>query len=239
MKGLSITFDRDVTYYYIVNKKPVYFNQVYVESLYAQHFRNLVNSKTLQPRLTNFNPAELTEDALKRLQAKEAQQAAIAARLYDQTVIEDILGHPESYGEDLDRMIKQKFWGDALKNPAKVSEAILHKGTGRFDYADALWQQAGAANNTLNRRLLEAQAVSEMMEGCRQVTKVFDLLMARDAVRNTIPKISKELSDAVDILRPLNGVDATLSQVEAKLAEAGYTFHSIAKAVSNAVYKVA
>ncbi len=239
LKGLSITFDRDVTYYYIVNKKPVYFNQVYVESLYAQHFRNLVNSKTLQPRLTNFNPAELTEDALKRLQAKEAQQAAIAARLYDQTVIEDILGHPESYGDDLDRMIKQKFWGDALKNPAKVSEAILHKGTGRFDYADALWQQAGAANNTLNRRLLEAQAVSEMMEGCRQVTKVFDLLMARDAVRNTIPKISKELSDAVDILRPLNGVDATLSQVEAKLAEAGYTFHSIAKAVSNAVYKVA
>ena len=44
-----------------------------------------------------------------------------------------------------------------------------------------------------------------------------------------------ELKEAVGLLRPLNGVDYKLSQVEMALAEKGYTFRSLNKAVSEAV----
>ena len=154
---------------------------------------------------------------------------------YEETVIEDVLGHPESYGDDLNRIIDEKYFGESLKDPAKVAEAIMHKGTSRFDYADKLWAQAQATDGMLKRELLQAQAVNETMEGCRQIKKVFDLLLARDQYRNLPPKISDELKEAVGLLRPLNGVDYKLSQVEMALAEKGYTFRSLNKAVSEAV----
>ena len=237
-KGLNITFDRDVTYYYVLNGKPHYFSQTYVEKLYAKHFRNVVNSRTLTPSTTGFNPGQLTPQALKSLEEMEAKQAAIAARLYDQTVVEDVARHFESYGEDLNRMVNPELHGEALKNPTKVAEAVLHKGTSRFDYADELWRQAELADSVVQKEILEAQAVSEMMEGCRQIKKVFDIIKARDAVRNTYSKIPDEVNRAVDILRNLNGVETKLSQAEAALAQKGFTFRSLSQAVSDAVIQV-
>lgn len=237
-KGLNITFDRDVTYYYVLNGKPHYFSQTYVEKLYAKHFRNVVNSQTLAPSTTGFNPSQLTPQALKSLKEMEAKQAAIAARLYDQTVVEDVARHFESYGEDLNRMVNPELHGEALKNPTKVAEAVLHKGTSRFDYADELWRQAELADSVVQKEILEAQAVSEMMEGCRQIKKVFDIIKARDAVRNTYSKIPDEVNRAVDILRNLNGVETKLSQAEAALAQKGFTFRSLSQAVSDAVIQV-
>lgn len=195
----------------------------------------MVNARTLQPQIAEFNVTQLTPEAQAALQRLEEKQAAIAQRLYDQTVIEDVLGHPESYGDDLNRIIDEKYFGESLKDPAKVAEAIMHKGTSRFDYADKLWAQAQATDGMLKRELLQAQAVNETMEGCRQIKKVFDLLLARDQYRNLPPKISNELKEAVGLLRPLNGVDYKLSQVEMALAEKGYTFRSLNKAVSEAV----
>ena len=239
VEGLDVTFDRDITYYYIKNGKPHYFSQAYTDRLYAKYFRESVNTSTLPPNALGFDRTKLTPEALKKLEEMEAKQAEIAAKLYDQTVVEDILGHPESYGVDLERMIKKEYWGDALKDPRKVAEAVFHKGTSRFDYADALWAQSQAAEGYVQREILQARAVSEMMEGCRQLKKVFDLIKARDAARNTFSKIPAELNEAIDLLRPLDGVQATLSQVEAALAQKGYTFRSLAQEVSNAVYKVA
>ena len=236
--GASVTFDRDVTYYYVLNGKPHYFSQAYVDQLYAKHFRNVVNSHTLPPNMTGFNPSQLTPQALKRMEEMEAKQAAIATRLYDQTVVEDILHHPESYGEDLGRMIDKELYGEALKNPAKVAEAVLHKGTSRFDYADLLWAQAEAADGIVKKQILQARAVSEMMEGCRQINKVFKLISGRDAVRHTFSKLPRKLRKAVELLEPLNGVSTTLSEVETALAQEGYTFRSLSQAVSDAVFQV-
>ena len=237
-KGLTVTFDRDVTYYYVLNGKEHYFNQAFVEKLYAKHFRNAVNSRTLNPSALHFDPSKLTPEALKRLEVLEAKQASIATRLYDHTVVEDVLRHLESYGEDLQRMINPEFYGEALKNPAKVAEAVLHKGTSRFDYADALWSQAEAAGDIVQKQLLQGQAVSETMEGCRQMVKVFDIIKARDAVRNTFTKIPDNLKEAVEVLRHLNGVTTTLSQAEAALSQLGFTFRSFSQAVSETVVRV-
>ena len=124
---------------------------------------------------------------------------------------------------------------DIVPRPA---EAVLHKGTSRFDWADDLWRQAEAATGW-EKECLQAHSVSEMMEGCRQLKKVFQLLMNRDTIRNTVPKIPKDLKEAVKIIWNLDGVNITLSQAEVLLKTKGYTFQSLAEAVSNAVYIVA
>lgn len=237
--GLDVTFDRDITYYWVdANGTNHYFSQLYVERLYAKHFRNIVNEHTLPKPTAGFNRSALTTKAAQQLEAQEAKQAAIATKLYDQTVVEDILGHVESYGDDLLRMIKPELHGEVLQNPAKVAEAVLHKGTSRFNYADKLWKEAEAATGW-EKEYLQGRCVSEMMEGCRQLKKVFQLLMNRDTIRNTVPKIPKDLKEAVKIIWNLDGVNITLSQAEVLLKTKGYTFQSLAEAVSNAVYIVA
>lgn len=238
-KGLTITFDRDVTYYYMKGDKPYYFNQEYVESLYAKYFRESVNTSTMGGTgMKGFDPSKLTPDALERLEALEAKQASIASRMADQTVIEDVLRHAESYGDDLPRLINKDLFGEALKNPAKVAEAVLHKGMSRFNFADDLWRQGEMAGGVVRKQLLQGQAVSEMMEGCRQMKKVFKILMDRDAVRNTVTKIPDDLKEAIRIIENLDGVTTTLSQAEVALSQIGYNFQSLAKGVSNLVYRV-
>lgn len=238
-QGLDITFDRDVTYYYIgADKEMHYFSQRYVEALYAKHFRNVVNSRTLSPNKLSFKPANVSKETLKKMEQMEAQKAAVAARVYDQTVIEDVLNHEESYGVDLERMIKKELHGEALRNPAKVADAVFHKGAERFDRADRLWSMARTAEGRVKKEFLESRAVSEMMEGCRQLQKTFDLISSRDAKRHIISKISTRLRDAIDLLRKLNGVDAKLSEVEAGLDKMGYSFLSLADDVSETCIKV-
>ncbi|MBR3455872.1 MAG: hypothetical protein IKH26_11145 [Bacteroidaceae bacterium] len=235
--GLDITFDRDITYFIEVNGKPVYFRQDIVEGLYAKHFRTIVNSYTLSPSTTGFDVSKLSSAAIRNLANKEAKQAAIAAKLYDQTVVEDVFGHVESYGDDLMRMVDPKLHGDSLQNPAKVADAIYHKGVSRFDYADELWRQSESMTGW-EKEFLQGRSVSEMMEGCRQLKKVFELLKDRDAQRYIFTKIPPDLKQAMGIIEHLDGVTVKLSLAEAKLAQMGYTFRDLAKEVSELVYKV-
>ncbi|MBO4673087.1 MAG: hypothetical protein J5616_01895 [Bacteroidaceae bacterium] len=237
-EGLEITFDRDITYYWIdAQNKVHYFNQTYVESLYAKHFRQVVNKKILPKNTLGFDPRSLTPEAIKQLESQEAKQAAIAAKLYDQTVIEDVFGHFESYGDDLMRMVDPELHADALRNPAKVADAIFHKGAERFDYADDLWRQAEALSGW-EREFLQGRSVSEKMEGFRQLKKVFDLLKDRDAQRHLFTKIPNNVKEAVRTIEHLDGVTVKLSQVEAKLAEQGFTFKGLAKEISELVYVI-
>lgn len=239
VKGLTVTFDRDVTYYYVKDGKPYYFNQEYVEKLYAKYFRESVNTSTMGGTgMKGFDPSKLTPEALKKLEELEARQASIASRMADQTVIEDVLRHFESYGDDLPRLINKDLYGEALKNPAKVAEAVLHKGMSRFNFADDLWRQGEMAGGIVKKQLLQGQAVSEMMEGCRQMKKVFNILKDRDAVRNTITKIPDDLKLAIDVIENLDGVTTTLSQAEVALSKAGFTFQLLAHRVSELVYLV-
>ena len=240
-EGLDITFDRDITYYWVEKVNGVdkvhYFNQTYVEKLYAKHFRNIVNQKTLPTNTLGFNPRNLTPEALKKLESQEAKQAALAAKLYDQTVIEDVLGHAESYGDDLLRMVNPEYHAVALQNPAKVADAIFNKGMERFNFADDLWKQA-QANSGWEKEFLEGRYVSEMMEGCRQLKKVFGLLKNRDAQRHLFSKIPGDVEKAVKIIENLDGVQVKLSDAQARLAEMGYSFADLAKEISDLVYQI-
>ena len=240
-EGLDITFDRDITYYWVEKVNGVdkvhYFNQTYVEKLYAKHFRNIVNQKTLPTNTLGFNPRNLTPEALKKLESQEAKQAALAAKLYDQTVIEDVLGHAESYGDDLLRMVNPEYHAVALQNPAKVADAIFNKGMERFNFADDLWKQA-QANSGWEKEFLEGRYVNEMMEGCRQLKKVFGLLKNRDAQRHLFSKIPGDVEKAVKIIENLDGVQVKLSDAQARLAEMGYSFADLAKEISDLVYQI-
>ena len=240
-KGLDITFDRDITYYWteIVDgvEKKHYFNQTYVEKLYAKHFRNIVNQKTLPTNTLGFDPRSLTPEAIKKLETQEAKQAALAAKLYDQTVIEDVLGHLESYGDDLTRMVDPELHAFALQHPEKVAEAIFHKGNERFTYAAELWTQAEAYSGW-EKEFLQGRSVSEMMEGCRQLRKIFGLLKDRDAQRHLFSKIPGDVKKAIKIIENLDGVQVKLSEAQARLAEIGYDFTKLAQEVSELVYKI-
>lgn len=233
VKGATVTFDRDITYYYIVGDKVHYFNQELVEKLYAQNFRKVVNSHTLSESLTKFDPGNLGPAALKKLEELEARKAKVMMQLYDQMPIEDILKHFESYGDDLARMVDKTLYGEALKNPAKVAQAIMHKGISRFDLADQLWRQAGSLDSVLQRNLMQARAVSEMMEGYRQLSKTFKILCDRDAVRHTVTKVPDGLRKVMEQLKQLDGVTATLSEMEAALARQGFNSRSLAETVGH------
>ena len=240
-KGLDITFDRDITYYWTeildgVEKKH-YFNQTYVEKLYARHFRNVVNQKILPPNTLGFDPRALTPEAIKKLETQEAKQAALAAKLYDQTVIEDVFRHLESYGDDLERMIDPELHAFALQHPEKVAEAIFYKGNERFTYAAELWTQA-ESHSGWEKEFLQGRSVSEMMEGCRQLRKIFGLLKDRDAQRHLFTKIPGDVKKAIKIIENLDGVQVKLSEAQARLAEIGYDFTKLAQEVSELVYKI-
>lgn len=240
-KGLDITFDRDITYYWteIVDgvEKKHYFNQTYVEKLYARHFRNVVNQKILPPNTLGFDPRALTPEAIKKLETQEAKQAALAAKLYDQTVIEDVFRHLESYGDDLERMIDPELHAFALQHPEKVAEAIFYKGNERFTYAAELWTQA-ESHSGWEKEFLQGRSVSEMMEGCRQLRKIFGLLKDRDAQRHLFTKIPGDVKKAIKIIENLDGVQVKLSEAQARLAEIGYDFTKLAQEVSELVYKI-
>lgn len=237
MTGNTVTFDRDITYYYMKDGVPQYFDQRFTEQLYAKHFREVVNARILPPGAA-FNSKLATPESLKELAKHEARLAEEAKRLYDQTVIEDILNHPESYGDDLGRMIDPLLHPEDLKNPAKVAEAVLHKGVSRFDYADVLWAQGETTRGILKKQIFQARSVSEMMEGCRQMVKVFDLVSSRDAVRHLFSKIPNNLREAIEVLRLMDGANVRLSEVEMALTKLGFSFRSLAKEVSETVLKV-
>ena len=88
------------------------------------------------------------------------------------------------------------------------------------------------------KECLQAHSVSEMMEGCRQLVKVFDLLRSRDAQRHVFSRIPSDLKKAVESVRNLDGVSLKLSEAETALSKMGYTFRSLAKAVSDAVVQI-
>lgn len=130
-------------------------------------------------------------------------------------------------------MVDKTLYGEALKNPAKVAQAIMHKGISRFDLADQLWRQAGSLDSVLQRNLMQARAVSEMMEGYRQLSKTFKILCDRDAVRHTVTKVPDGLRKVMEQLKQLDGVTATLSEMEAALARQGFNSRSLAETVGH------
>ena len=228
LSGKSITFDRDVTYYYIdkATGKMEYFPQSITEKIYAEEF---------------YQVARLGTSGGQSAVLKTTTQAAREfAKKMDQTVVEDVLHHAESYGVDLPKMLEKALKGQKLTNPEKVAEAVLYKGQERFYIAEKLMKAAkDAGEDALD---LQASAISELIEGCRQQVKVFDLLDARDIARlgvNGASKIPDALRGGIAIMRKLAVKGTTdVKTAQSALSALGLTFEEVTKEMYRTVLAI-
>ena len=228
LSGKSITFDRDVTYYYIdkATGKMEYFPQSITEKIYAEEF---------------YQVARLGTNGGQSAVLKSTTQAAREfAKKMDQTVVEDVLHHAESYGVDLPKMLEKALKGQKLTNPEKVAEAVLYKGQERFYIAEKLMKAAKeAGEDALD---LQASAISELIEGCRQQVKVFDLLDARDIARmgaNGASKIPDALRSGIAIMRKLAVKGTTdVKTAQSALSALGLTFEEVTKEMYRTVLAI-
>lgn len=228
LSGKSITFDRDVTYYYIdkATGKMEYFPQSITEKIYAEEF---------------YQVARLGTSGGQSAVLKSTTQAAREfAKKMDQTVVEDVLHHAESYGIDLPKMLDKALKSQKLTNPEKVAEAVLYKGQERFYIAEKLMKAAKeAGEDALD---LQASAISELIEGCRQQVKVFDLLDARDIARlgvNGASKIPNALRGGIAIMRKLAVKGTTdVKTAQSALSALGLTFEEVTKEMYRTVLAI-
>ena len=228
LSGKSVTFDRDVTYYYIdkATGKMEYFPQSITEKIYAEEF---------------YQVARLGTSGGQSAVLKTTTQAAREfAKKMDQTVVEDVLHHAESYGVDLPKMLEKALKGQKLTNPEKVAEAVLYKGQERFYIAEKLMKAAkDAGDDALD---LQASAISELIEGCRQQVKVFDLLDARDIARmgaNGASKIPDALRSGIAIMRKLAVKGSTdVKTAQSALGALGLTFEEVTKEMYRTVLAI-
>jgi hypothetical protein len=158
----------------------------------------------------------------------------------DQTVVEDVLRHAESYGKDLPKMLEKALQGQKLTDPIKVAEAVLYKGQERFYIAQKLMKAAEKAGD--GKLDLQASAISELIEGCRQQVKVFGLLDARDIARlgtNGGIMISGTLRNGIAVLKKL-AVDGTtdVKTAQSALGAIGLTFEEVTKEMYRTVLKI-
>jgi hypothetical protein len=181
------------------------------------------------PDISKMSPEELLK--YERLRDIEALKFGKEA---DQTVIQDVLKNKESYGVDLNKMVSKDLHHLPLDNPAKVADAIAHKGIERFKEFRSLMDAAGKAATEQEARQLSSKALGELVEGCRQEVKTFDIMLSRNAARFPINKkdmIPANLHKAIEVLRKLTTGEATLDQTEIALDLIGYTYDSLAASV--------
>lgn len=228
LSGKTVTFDRDVTYFYIdkATGKKVFFPQSMTERIYAEEFYEVCKLGTNQGTTAVM---KVTNEAAREF-----------AKKMDQTVVEDVLRHPESYGVDLPKMLEKALQGQKLTNPEKVAEAVLYKGQERFYIADKLMKAAEKAGN--GKLDLQASAISELIEGCRQQVKVFNLLESRDIARlgiNGGSMISNTLRSGIAVLKKL-AVDGTtdVKTAQSALGALNLTFEEVTKEMSRTVLAI-
>jgi hypothetical protein len=89
---------------------------------------------------------------------------------------------------------------------------------------------------------LQASAISELIEGCRQQVKVFDLLDARDIARlgvNGASKIPDALRGGIAIMRKLAVKGTTdVKTAQSALSALGLTFEEVTKEMYRTVLAI-
>ncbi len=232
LMGKKVTFDRDVTYFWVNSKGDyVYMDEDAVNLMYKRLFYDEYQKRVgaVLPDISKMSPEELLK--YERLRDIEALKFGKEA---DQTVIQDVLKNKESYGVDLNKMVSKDLHHLPLDNPAKVADAIAHKGIERFKEFRSLMDAAGKAATEQEARQLSSKALGELVEGCRQEVKTFDIMLSRNAARFPINKkdmIPANLHKAIEVLRKLTTGEATLDQTEIALDLIGYTYDSLAASV--------
>lgn len=220
IKGQKVTMDRDVTYFWKDAKGDVhYFSQKNTTELYNKEFYQ----KSLGYK------------------ASDSKFANRWAGKMDQTNIEDVLTHAESYGKDLDNMLNPKLHKQALLDPTKVGDTVTYKGKEWFGKGEALLNNAKNISDITERQLMQSQGISSIMEGIRQEVKQFDNFvnprnMARMQI-NGASHIPDKLRTAVECCRRINKMESAdaLLQIERELSLLGFTRDSFAEAMGQAI----
>jgi hypothetical protein len=221
--GKRTTMDRDWTAYYVDSKgQTVYFDQITTEQIYNKSF---------------YKAATGAESADLKIANRFAKKT-------DQTVIQDILGHKESYATDLPNVLDTGLHGTALNNPKKLASSVVYKGKERFAECDRLLKLADSITDLADRELARAHALGERMEGYRQLVKQFDnFIRPRDVARRVgaeISKISEKTHVAVELCRKQLATNSTMSisDLENGLRSLGFTAESFADALGDAVIQI-
>lgn len=243
LDGETVTFDQDITYYYYHPQtgEIVYFEQKMTRDLYNREFYNVAKKHTLPPAKPTSTP--LNKETLESMQQTEQRLANKYGVHKDQTVIENVGTDAESYGvHDLPSMTDQRLWGRSLKNPEKVAEAVIHKGKSRFEEARRMFDQAKGIADTTERMNLQADALNEILEGCRSNVKTFDIIAGRDAQRVYINgglQVSTKLRKGVEMMRKLTSDGTTdIDMVEYGLQQIGYSLESLCDDLGETLLKV-
>lgn len=222
-RGKKTTIDRDWTAYYVNSKgENVYFNQGMTEQIYNDSFF----------------------EASQGFKNKDADFSRRYAQKTDQTVIEDVIGHRESYGNDLDKMLDKNFHAVDLDNPDKVAATVSEKGKEWFQRGDELMAKASEVADPSKRQLMLADAIGEKMEGHRQLVKQFDnCINPRDVARRSgaeASKIPERLRVALEMSRRMlrNDSNITLTDLENSLQALDFTPDSLADSLGHVIRQI-
>jgi len=218
--GQKVTMDRDVTYYWTDPYGEVkYFNQDATTQLYNNEFyKKALGYDPVNQKLANRWAGKM-----------------------DQTNIEDVLHHAESYGDDLKNMLDPSRHKQALIDPVKVGDTVTYKGKEWFHKGEEFLEQAKNISDYTERQLMQSQGVSSIMEGLRQEMKQFDnFVNLRDIARrefNGASRIPANLREAVECCRKITKMESpdALLRVERELALLGFTRDSFADAMGQAI----
>ncbi len=219
-EGKTITLDRDSTYQYkdTDGTWKTIDNQELVEQIYKEKFYEKSTGGFRSD--TADAPTSLKE----KIESRYAQKM-------DQTIIQKELTHPESYGHDVEKMLGKKH-GEALDDALQVSKAVEFKGKERFERGRQMLADAQNIKDPLERVAMEADAIGEMMEGCRQEVKIYDqFTVPRDVARANVnggSQIPDRLHKAIEQFRKLE-TGAKVEDVEKALEGLGYTLESVAE----------
>ena len=229
-EGKTVTLDRDSTYQYMDSDGTwkTIDNQELVEQIYKEKFYT---------ESTGGFKAE-TADAPTSL--KEKIESRYAQKM-DQTIIQKELTHPESYGPDVKKMLGKQH-GEALDDALQVSKAVEFKGKERFERGRQMLADAKNITDPLERVAKEADAIGELMEGCRQEVKIYDqFTVPRDFARANVnggSQISPKLKKAIEQFRKFESGGCKLEDLETALEPLGYTLDSVAEEMGKAMLKI-
>ena len=228
-EGKTITLDRDSTYQYKDadgNWRTIE-NQELVDKIYKEKF--------YQESTGGFRSG--TDDA--PISLKEKIESHYGQKM-DQTIIQNELSHPESYGTDVKKMLGKEH-AAALDDATQVSKAVEFKGLERFERGRKMLLDAEKIADPLEKVAKQADAIGELMEGCRQEVKIFDqFTIPRDLARANInggSQVSPRLKKAIEVARNFEP-GTKLEDVEAALDRLGYTLESFAKDMGDTMFRI-
>jgi hypothetical protein len=231
-EGKTITMDRDTTYQYYDEVKRQWVTiddktfgpgtEKMIAQTYNRHFYE---------QATGIKPKIEEGVDLKPLEQRLADKYS---KKMDQTIIQNELTNPDSYGKSVGQMMDKKRHAERLQDAWQVGRAVENKGTERFNDARKMLAEAEKMTDPNVKLNLQADAVGELKEGCRQQTKIFDQFTdSMDIARageNGGNLISDKLRQGIEIMRMCHEGTLPVDQAEANLRNIGYdSFDSVCR----------